>query len=132
MAENTETKNLKEAVDYLGVSAGVIRMNVKLYEEREKLRAFDPSQPMVGLPATRNADNHLVFKVDDLEAFKNREKRSGGGQRGDGKKYLVRLTAEQVADFKGLFPTVELADPYATNKQYQAAQRAKKAIKAVE
>lgn len=126
-----EKLNLKQAVEKLGVSAGLIRKAVHDHEVSVKLHSYDEEEPIVGLAATKNSSGHLEFEPADLDAFKNRVKRTGGSK-GDGKKYLVRLTAAEVEEFKSLFPGKELADPYAYNKAYQKAAKERAAAEAVE
>lgn len=132
-AEPKRMLNLKEAATYVGLSAGVIRKATDEFTMTSKLHEYNEKEPVSGLRFSRSTEtNHMLFDPADLDAWKNREKKVGGGQRGDGKKYVVRLTPEELATFKELFPNKETGDPYAYNRGYQAKRKAQKAAANVE
>jgi hypothetical protein len=135
MSDETEVKvygkSLKDAVEVVGVSASVLRKAMDEFDTTTKLHGYNPDEKISGLPYIK-IDGKVRFNEDDLLAFKNREKRSGGGQRGEGKKWLINVTPTQMAEIKELYPSIVWKDPYESNRKYQAAHKKSKAEKNVD
>jgi hypothetical protein len=130
--ENKQVYNLAEACDYLDLSAGVIRAATREFAMTSRLHEYNPDEPIKGIAFTRDEKNHLQFTKDALDTFRTREKHVGQGPRGEGKRWLVRLTDAQKDEIQSLYPGLAFSDPYAYNKKYQKDKKAKKAEQAVE